>query len=429
MSIRSFGRKPALLVSAMAAMGALVGCSSGGGSASINTQGGTTKNLPPAVAADVSRSSPVPATLVETDNAFGIQIFGQLRKVDAGKNVFVAPPSIDLALQIVYNGAAGTTQQAMAQTLGLQSLSTTGLNTENAALEASLVNTDSQIQYTVANSLWVHQSGAGIAPAFLQTNTQYYGSQIGDLAGAPANINAWVSNQTNGKITNVVTNDIQNATAAIINTVYFKGPWTSPFNVSNTTSSPFTLADGSTVTCNMMHQTGLFGYLAGSNFQAVRLPYGQQRLSMYVFLPNSGVTLDSFLTQLTSANWDSWMTQFLPVGGNLALPRFTTQYNASLIPSLQALGMGVAFDPTKANFSALSSGFYINYAQHATYLAVDEAGTEAAGYSGVIGGTAAPVVVFTFTVDHPFFCAIRDDQTGVILFMGAIDNPTLYPAS
>lgn len=415
--------KMTLAAMSVAAVAALSGCGGGGGGG--DTQ--STRNLPPAVAAAVRSSTPVASAIVSANNDLGFQLLAQMRKTDSGKNVFISPVSVALCMEILYNGAAGTTQQAMAQTLGLGSLSTSDLNGDNAALQASLVSTDPAVQLTVANSFWYRKATNTVLQSFVDTNTQYYGSQIGDLGGAPANVNAWVSSQTNGKITQVVGQEVQNYVAMVVNAVYFKGAWTSPFSPALTTSGVFTLADGSsTVPCSLMHQDGLFPYLKGDHFQAVQLPYGKKRTSMLVFLPDAGTTVDALLAEINSASLTGFLSQFTTQAGTVALPRFTSAYTVNLKPVLTALGMGVAFDPNQANFSNLGPALFLDTAVHKTYLAVDESGTTAAAVTSVgVGATSAPVDTFTMTVNRPFVCAILDQQTGEILFYGAIDTPAV----
>ena len=96
-------------------------------------------------------------------------------------------------LQIVFNDAAGSTAQAMSQALQLQGMSVADVNNENAALQAALVNPDPKIALTVASSLWMHLSSNSVLPAFTQANATYYGAEVADLAGAPANVNTWIS--------------------------------------------------------------------------------------------------------------------------------------------------------------------------------------------------------------------------------------------
>ena len=420
--------RPLALCATLLLLPVLTGCGSSSGFGSDAT--GT--SLPRAVSDAVQKHTPVDATLVSRDNAFGFSLFDTLRGNKADSNVFISPVSLSLALQIVYNGANGDTQGAMAKALQVSGLSVADLNNANAALQASLVSPDAQVQLTVANSLWT-KDGA-VAPAFTQTNTTYYGSKLGNVAGAPANVNAWVSQQTQGRIPTILPDGDYSQTVAIIaNAVYFKGAWTEKFDTANTQSAPFTLADGSTQPCQLMSNTGSYDYYAGSNFQMARLPYGSKRLSMIALLPNPGVDLNTVLSSLNAQTWANWVGQLKPAGVLVQLPRFTSNYSASLISPLTALGMGVAFDPNAADFSNLAvpavGRVYISAAYHKTFVKVDEEGTEAAAATGIVdsaGGVLGPQL--TMRMDHPFFYAIRDDQTGVLLFMGILANPNAASA-
>jgi serpin B len=398
---------------------AVWGCGGSGDSSSQN------RSLPPAVAQAVSRSTPVDNSLVAANNSVGFDLFGKLVQQDPTSNVFISPTSIALALEIVENGAEGDTLTAMAQTLHLSGMAVADVDAANAALQASLVNPDPKTTLTIANSLWIHKDSAQVAPTFLQTNTTYYGSAIGDLAGAPNSINSWVNAQTNGTIPSIVgPDDYSKYVAIVVNAVYFKGQWSTQFDPAATTNAPFTLLDGSTKTCKLMNRSDGFSYYRGSNFQVARLPYGSQRLSMVVVLPDKGVDWHSFLATVTPQSLNSWLTQTAVLHGRIELPRFQSNYQTDLIPPLTALGMGVAFTP-QADLSGIAPGLQIMKAQHKTFLQVDEQGTVAAAATSVGAvATAVPVDLFTMTMDHPFFCAIRDEKTGVLLFLGCILDPT-----
>ncbi len=152
---------------------------------------------PPAVAQAMDSGTAVDPAIVTADNAFALNLFQNLNTGASG-NVSIAPISVAMTLQILYNGAAGATQQAMAQTLQLGAMSTQELNNANAALQGSLMNADPNVQLVIANSLWVHMNATTVLPSFTQMDEMYYGATVGDLAGAPANVNNWVSAETNG---------------------------------------------------------------------------------------------------------------------------------------------------------------------------------------------------------------------------------------
>jgi serine protease inhibitor len=380
---------------------------------------------PAAVANAEEAGTPVDPTIVAADNGFGLSLLNTLLQTNSG-NVSIAPISVALALQITYNGAAGTTQQAMAQTLQLGGLTTQQLNDDNAALQASLLNPDPQVQLIIANSLWTNSSQYPVQSSFIQTNQTYYGATLGDLAGAPANVNAWVAAETNGLIDNILPqgNYSSGVAAVIADTVYFKGQWASAFDPSQTAAAAFTESDGTQTSVQMMHQTGGFAYFQGTNFQAVRLPYGAGRLSMLVVLPAAGTDLGTFVAGVTADTVDSWESQLQVSTGSVALPRFTTSFGAPLQDALTSLGMGVAFSCGVADFSGIAPQTCVSQVEHVTVVEVNENGTTAAAATTVtIVTTDAPEPEFTMTMDHPFFYAIRDDKTGELLFVGILTNP------
>jgi serine protease inhibitor len=382
-------------------------------------------SAPPAVAQAQQENTPVNPAIVMADNAFGLSLFQNLNSGASG-NVAIAPISVAMALQIVYNGAAGATQQGMAQTLDLGTMSVSDLNNANAALQASLINPDPQVQLTIANSLWMHLGTNAVQPSFTQMDQMYYGATVGDLAGAPANVNAWVDTETNGLITQILPNaNYQSVTAVIANVIYFKGQWANGFDPNATAAAPFTLADGTQVSAQMMHTSAAFGYLQGSNFQALRMPYGQGRMSMLLVLPDPSISLGSFVAGITAGTLTGWEAQLQTAYGSVTLPRFTATYGASLVQPLTTLGMGTSFCAgQQASFPGIGLGC-ISDVEHKTVVEVDETGTVAAGSTTI---TIMPVAVqapmFNLALDRPFLYAIRDDQTGELLFIGTLMNPT-----
>jgi serpin B len=389
-----------------------------------NPPSGSNTTAPPAVMQAQQANTPVDPAIVTADNTFGLNLFQNLNS-GATANVAIAPISVAMALQIVYNGAAGATQQGMAQTLALGSLSTQDLNNDNAALQGSLLNPDPQVQLTIANSLWMHLGTNMVVPSFTQMDQTYYGATVGDLAGAPANVNSWVSTETDGLITNILPNmNYEGVVALIANVIYFKGQWSTEFDPSQTAAAPFTLTDGTQVSVPMMHQSANYGYLQGANFQAVRIPYGQGRMSMLVVMPDAGTSLNGFVASLTPAMLTSWEGQLQTGMGNLSMPKFTATFGASLVQPLTTLGMQAAFcsDPM-ASFPGIGL-VCIQDVEHKTVVEVDESGTVAAGATTVtIVPTAVEVPLFNLTLDHPFLYAIRDDKTGELLFIGTMMNP------
>lgn len=385
----------------------------------------------PVVATAVERAlqndTPVAQQIVAADNTFGLALFNVLNQ-GATSNVAISPTSIALALQMVFNGAEGSTEQGMSQALQLQGLGALAVDQDNAALQAALVNPDPQVQLTTANSLWMHLSGNPVLPSFVSTNETYYAAEIGDLSGAPDNVNAWVASETNGLITQILPPANYDLVVAVLaNAIYFKGSWTTAFNPNLTTAAPFTLTDGTEVSCQMMSQTGSFPYLSGADFQAVEVPYGQtSRLSMLIILPAVGVNLSNFVANMTNQELSTWIADLEPTQVSIGLPRFTANYASSLVSALTSLGMGVAFNPNAADFADLASGVgvHISDVEHEAVVQVDESGTVAAAATTVTVGTSSVAQNASITMNRPFFYAILDGKTGALLFIGTLIDPT-----
>jgi serpin B len=329
---------------------------------------------------------------------------------------------------MTYNGAKGETQQAMAKTLELQGISLQEINSANAALIAAVQNADDKVQLNIANSLWAKQD-INFNPDFLQTTENFYNATVTNLdfsdPGAVNAINDWVKQSTNGKIDRIVQQINPDDVMFLINAIYFKGKWTKEFEPEQTTQQPFYLTAGEEKQHPLMSQSGEYKYYENKKFQAVSLPYGNDgRLSLYVFLPSDNSSLTAFYQDLNADNWEKWMAQFRNRQGSIRLPRFKINYELTLNDTLKALGMGVAFEP-KADFSGIGDNLALSEVKHKTFVEVNEEGTEAAAATSVgITLTSAPSEQpFQMNVDRPFFCAIRDNQTGTVLFMGSIVNP------
>ncbi|HWP42686.1 MAG TPA: serpin family protein [Blastocatellia bacterium] len=370
--------------------------------------------------------------LVSANTRFGFKLFSEVAASNARKNVFISPSSVAFALAMAYNGAAGETRKAMSRALELGDMGLEEVNRANRELKSALEKADPKVQLQIANSLWGRKE-VSFRPDFLERNREFYGAEVSALdfndPSAPATINDWVSRNTNGKIERIVDQINQDAILFLINAIYFKGRWTVEFKKENTKEQSFTLADGSQKKHPMMSQSGKYDYFEGEGFQAVSLPYGDRRLSMYIFLPAKGSTLAEFQKSLIPENWERWMEEFERTEGDIVVPRFRVEFEVELKDALKALGMGLAFDHDRADFSGMVQNgeqVAINRVKHKTFAEVNEEGTEAAAVTSAevtVTSVQIPRERFRMVVDRPFFCAIRDNDTGAVIFMGAINDP------
>ncbi|MBL8191000.1 MAG: serpin family protein [Acidobacteria bacterium] len=417
-----------------AAMLVIAGCEVAGSSSAGNSPAQIETPKAETAPAGDSTMSATPInleTLVAANNEFGFDLFNQLRTQDKDKNVFVSPLSVATALAMTYNGAAGETHLAMKRALKYGTMNHADINQSSQALMAKLKSADPKVELLIANSLWARQ-GVAFNPAFLDRNRQFFGAEVAalDFASPQAvkTINDWVNQNTKGKIPVILEQIGGDQVMFLINAVYFKGQWQKKFDAAKTQPQPFHLADGKTKPTPMMAQSGNYPYFKGDNFQAVSLPYGQGGASLYLFLPAEGVSLNNFLGGVTFQNWQQWMGSFRNAPGDVKLPRFKMEYSRDLNNPLKTLGMEVAFAQGKADFSGMreQNDLFISQVKHKAILEVNEEGSEAAAATSVGMSTTSmrrEPERFNFVADRPFLLAIRDQQTGAILFLGAVFEP------
>jgi serpin B len=367
--------------------------------------------------------------LVETDNKFGFKLFREIVQQEKDKNVFISPLSVSMALGMTYNGASGSTEAAMRQTLELGDLTPQEINAAYKSLIELLLQLDPKVKFLLANSIW-HRQDYAFEPEFINLNRTYFNAAVRGLnlddPSAAGTINDWVNQNTNGKIRQIVDAPIDpELVMFLINAIYFKGLWTYQFDPRQTQDDRFTLTDGSSKPCKMMNLTADLPYLSNAQFQAVDLPYGDADFSMTIFLPNATTALDAFIAGITQENWNVWVKSFSRRSGNLSLPKFTLEYELTLNEVLKALGMGVAFSPDEADFTKMRRirDLYISKVKHKTFVDVNEEGTEAAAVTSVEIGVTSIGGGFSMRVDRPFIFVIRENRSQTILFMGKIVEP------
>lgn len=371
----------------------------------------------------------VPEPLSSAMNTFGFELCRQLYK--PSENVFLSPVSLQLALGMAYNGARGSTKDAMAKALGYGDMSLDDVNAANAELIKLLSNPDPKIDLYIANALWGRQ-GVTYDAGFVRRCQDYFLAESFTLdfaaADAADRVNAWVKQKTRDRIPTIVTPDaIKEAILLLTNAIYFKAGWTEAFPPAATKDANFTNGDGTQTTVPMMHRSASFEYVETDVLQMVRLPYQAGHVAMYVMLPKPDTELGSLLEKLDAGEWQKWLGQMTNRPGKVGLPRFKTEFSASLKPALAARGMAVAFEPAQADLNGIlppdstPERVFISDVLHKTYLSVDEQGTEAAAATAVVMGiTSVPANPFEMIVNRPFLVVIADKPTGVILFVGAI---------
>ena len=367
----------------------------------------------------------------EQVRAFSFNLYREVAKAKKETNYCLSPLGVTFDLGMVMNGADGETFKQMQNTLGFAGFSLKDINEYIKAMRTSLPELDNLSVFTEANSIWA-KKGLTFKNEYIDMNKTYYDAETKD--GLPFDIttlneiNQWCNTKTKGLIPQFLDEISDNLIAVILNALYFKGTWTSPFDANNTDNKPFYLADGSRETVHMMQQQLNTHAMTDENVTIVQLPYGNGAFSMFAFMPtDTKKSVDALLTTINADTWIKWTGSMNNSKVILSLPRFKMDDKRDLIEILNTLGIKDAFN-TAADFSKMStSSFSISMVKQKTAIEVTEKGTVAAVVTGTaLIGSAGPQTdpeIITANFNRPFCFIITESSTGCILFAGKIGNP------
>jgi serine protease inhibitor len=391
--------------------------------------------------ADVPRASAAPADAAAgaaAINAFGLDLYRAVA-TDTPNAVF-SPASIALALGMARAGARGQTAAEMDAVL--HDLATDEHAAWLNALDQALASRSGTYRDMGDNALAVAlrianapfaQRGMPLEQAYLDALAARYGAGLrlvdyeADTEGARKTINGWVDEQTEQRIPELLAPGVLTPLSrlTLVNAVYLKAPWLTPFGEAATETGPFTRPDGSTVGVPLMAVSESMRYAAGSGWRAVDIPYVGGALAMTVIVPDD---LAAFGQRLTGDEMAAIVAALSDTQVSLVLPRFSIETKTELADALAALGMPSAFDDGRADFSGITNAeqLVISAVVHQANIDVDEKGTEAAAATAVgMRAFAMPAEPLSLRVDRPFIFALRDVPTGAILFLGRVTDPSI----
>jgi serpin B len=389
------------------------------------------RNIAPAIPASDSN------TLLTDNNIFAFNLYRQVA-ADPGNLIF-SPYSISLAVAMLYGGAGGQTASQVAEAFHFtlppdrlhSAWNALSLDLAKRSQESKKIDSKAPMQLYVANAVWA-QRGYPFEQDYLDLLAVNYGAGIrlvdfaSETDAASRQINAWVSQQTQKKIKDIISPDsLKNDTRMVLaNAIYFKAAWQDAFEVGSTQPGVFTLLDGTQIQVPMMQSQANIEIRSAvyDNYQVVELPYKGNLATLIIILPDAdkfesvenALDADAF-----SAVLDALRVRYV----DLYMPKFEFTADFDLVPVLSSLGMPAAFDRNKADFSSITKAerLYVDKALHKAYILVNETGTEAA--AATIFGVRPASLPVELHIDRPFIFIIRDGPTGVVLFIGRVLNP------
>ncbi len=389
-------------------------------------------------AKDSIRTITLPAEgpqVVTSNNLFAFDFFkATLENDPTQKNKLISPLCIYMALSMVYNGADHATRDSIAKTLKLSGISIDELNEVCAALISQLPEEDSRVQMDIANSIWYRNNSIQPLSTFLNTLKNDYNASIKALdfnnPSSVTTINNWVTEKTKNKIQSIIDQISPNDLMFLVNAIYFNGKWQQEFKPALTQKDIFHRADGSTVSVPFMNGEMKLKTSDAASFTLAELPYGSDNgFAMMVLKPKNGVKdLHGFISGLNENDVITAMQNLRAANIKLSIPKWEYAYEIkNMQPELSQLGMGIAFTGA-ADFTRMydtEPGIVrISKAIHKTYIKVDEKGTEAAAVTSIGMEMTSVIIPQQLKLDRPFVYLIVEKQTGAILFLGTVNDPS-----
>jgi serpin B len=386
-------------------------------------------NQPPKVD-DVGSTQQGIQEVVNANNKFAFDLYSELDKSENG-NIFYSPYSISAALAMTYEGAKGQTADEMKSVFHFPESST--LRPNFAAIYNEINKKDKPYKLSTGNALWAQQDYKFL-DEYLSTVEKYYGGKaanvdfVRETEKSRQTINTFIEEQTNNKIKDLIPEGILDASTVLVltNAIYFKGKWTWEFDKSDTSEQDFKTTPTNTIKTPMMYMKNdkaKFNYADVGDLQILELPYKGEEISMLILLPTEN--LNAIEPSLTAEKLEEWKSQMKEDKLDaIYLPKFEFDTKYFMKETLSKMGMPTAFG--NADFSGMdgTKSLFIDAVIHQAFIKVDEEGTEAAAATAVVMTKEAVMQRKIFRADHPFIFIIQEKETGNILFMGRVTDPT-----
>jgi serpin B len=380
--------------------------------------------------ANAARAAPAPEQALATSfNRSGLALFAQLA-VKPG-NIVMSPYSAGAAMAMIFSGARGATRAEIARMLGFAAAPAkvaAAAGRLNAAVAPARPGED--VKLTIANALFLSRLGTLVAAPYRSLLSKDFGASIFGGSDVAA-VNDWVRDKTDGKIKGLLSWLDPNSVCVVLNAVYFSSSWAQPFAAKATKPGAFHLLNASAVQVPMMRRGGAFRFFHSADADAIELPYRGGRLAMLIMMPAGSDGA------ITAAALEAGIDRLLHAPAEaieLALPKFKSEFGADLVETYRAMGLTLAFDAARADFSGVTDStkeadrIHVSQIQHKAVIDVNEIGTEAAAATAVEFATRAVATRGrAVIIDRPFLYAVIDRASGAILFIGRMADPRTDP--
>lgn len=368
--------------------------------------------------------------VVDANNQFALELYTELSK-NGKENIFYSPYSISAALAMTYEGAKGETKDEIKSVFHFPEDSI--LRPNFAKIYNDINKNEEDYELRTGNALWV-QKDYPFLEDYINIVVKYYGGKASNLdfvketEKSRQTINSFIEEQTNGKIKDLIPKGVLDYLTRLVltNAIYFKGTWQWEFNPKNTEEVDFKITPTDIVKVPMMYmkpEKAKFNYADLEDLQILELPYKGEKISMLILLPKDNLEDIQPLTIEKLKEWKSQMKK--ETLDEIYLPKFEFDTKYFMKEILSDMGMPTAFE-MDADFSGMdgTKSLYIKEVIHQAYVKVDEKGTEAAAATGVVMELTSIMPKNIFRADHPFIFIIQQNDTGNILFLGRVNDPT-----
>jgi serpin B len=372
--------------------------------------------------------------VVNANNQLAFELYSQFKEESKDSNIFFSPYSISIALTMTYEGAKGQTAEEMQSVLHIPE--DANVRRPNFARIFNEINKkDKKYKLSTANALWA-QKDYSFLKEYTNNVEKYYGGKVTNLDFTRESeksrqiINKWVEDQTNNKIKDLIPKGVLNAYTRLVltNAIYFKGTWVKQFDEKETKEDDFRIDSSNTVKVSMMRLIGdgvKFNYAETDEIQILEMPYRGKDVSMLIILPK-GNNFANIEKSITLEKLSEWKNMLNEQRVDIFIPRFKFKTKYFMAKALSDMGMPTAFGST-ADFSGMDGtrDLFIQNVIHQAFVEVNEEGTEAAAATGVVMGiTSVGPRIPIFRADHPFIFIIQESETGNILFLGRVSDPS-----